>query len=72
MRSPVDSSPVFDCLQVRIAPSTVAVTIHGALPAPSSVSTMDDTGSPGTEPDGDGSYPIILSSPGGTTPGTVC
>jgi hypothetical protein len=73
MRSNRRYSPAFDCLQVRIAPSTVVVGPPVALgPAPSG-RMLDDTGSPGSEPTGEGSYPIILTSPTGTSgTGNVC
>jgi hypothetical protein len=74
MRSRRHFSPVVDCLQARVAPSAVApvgTDMPGSL---SIVSTMDDTGSPATDPSGYGSYPIILTpAPGtGISTGSVC
>jgi hypothetical protein len=73
MRSPRRFQPAVDCLQVRITPSAllpVAPVSGGTLVL---ASMMDDTGSPGTLPSGDGSYPIIMTSPdGGGGTGTVC
>lgn len=73
MRSFRRFAPALDCLQIRIAPSTFV----GGLPvlsgSPPVATKMDDTGSPGGEPSGDGHYPIIMTSPVGTsTTGSVC
>jgi hypothetical protein len=72
MRSLRHFRPALDCLHVRIAPSTVALTPTAPVAAPLAVTTMDDTGSPGGEPSGDGSYPIIMTPPGGSTTCPVC
>ncbi len=57
-------SPAFDSLQDRIVPSSVVVapTTTVATAAPVAV-LADETGSPGDEPTGDDSYPLILSPP---------
>lgn len=77
MRSRHRFSPSLDCLQARIVPSAVAVIpggSHGISGHTHLVSAMDDTGSPGTDPSGDGSDPVILAPPPGTpsTTGSVC
>jgi hypothetical protein len=73
MRAHRRFQPAVDCLQVRIAPSTFTVTPPAATPAPVLVTMMDDTGSPGNLPSGNGSYPVIMTGPGGGSPtGNVC
>lgn len=74
MRSRRHFCPVVDCLQARIAPSAVAPVTTDTTGGTQVVSTMDDTGSPGTDPSGYGSYPIILTpAPGtGVNTGSVC
>ncbi len=65
--------PMFECMSARIAPSTISLipqVAHVNAPAPAA---LDSTGDPGSEPSGDGSYPIIMPPvTGGTGTGTVC
>lgn len=74
MRTNRRFAPALDCLQIRIAPSTVAIGLPVPAGLPPLMTAMDDTGSPGSEPSGDGSYPIIMTSPTapGSTIGGVC
>lgn len=74
MRSRRHFRPALDCLQARIAPSSLAPVATSNPGSTQVASAMDDTGSPGTDPSGYGSYPIILTpAPGrGVNTGTVC
>lgn len=74
MRSRRHFRPALDCLQARIAPSGLAP-VATLNPGSTQVAYVtDDTGSPGTDPSGYGSYPMILTpAPGtGLNTGNVC
>jgi hypothetical protein len=73
MRSSRRLRPVFDCLHVRIAPSALSVIPPAVVGSAAVAVAMDDTGSPGGEPTGEGCFPIIMTPPGGgSTTGSIC
>jgi hypothetical protein len=74
MRSPRRFRPFVDCLQARIAPSAVAPVAPAARGPVQVVTPRDETGSPGSEGTGYGSYQIIMTPPGGGPPSssTLC
>jgi hypothetical protein len=74
MRSLRRFRPSIDCLQARIAPSAIGPVAPVASGPAHIMTAMDETGSPGSEGTGDGSYQIIMTPPGGGAPSTstVC
>ena len=73
MRSSRHFRPAFDCLQLRIAPSAGMAAATATDESSPIATTADVTGSPGSEPSGDGTYQIIMTPPSGTNPtSTVC
>ena len=75
MRSSRRFRPGFDCLQLRIAPSAGADATATTATDGNTViaTTADTTGSPGSEPSGDGTYQIIMTPPSGNNPtSNVC
>lgn len=73
MRSSRRFRPSIDCLQLRIAPSSMVASTTDTTSTPSAAQTADITGSPGSDPNGEGSYEIIMTPPGSTsTIGDLC
>jgi hypothetical protein len=64
--------PVLNCMPTRIAPSSVALVAPPIIATPTNAVAMDSTGDPGTNPSGNGTYPIIFTPPGGSRGGGNC
>jgi hypothetical protein len=73
MRSPRRFRPALDCLHARIAPSAVAAVAPVPMAAGGSgpvMTAMDETGSPGSNLSGYGSYQYLMTPPGAGSPST--
>jgi hypothetical protein len=53
-------------MSARIAPSSISLIGPAIVAVTHSVSALDSTGDPGTNPSGSGTNPIIFTPPGGT------
>jgi hypothetical protein len=65
--------PAFDCMSARIVPSAISLLPQVPHIAATTVTAMDSTGDPGTNPSSGGTGPAIFTPPaGGSGTGGVC